>query len=224
MTSVRIEVTTVDLLRAFADVKTFAATDGTLPMLCAVQLEFGGTDLHMIATDRYTLGVTRLPVGQEIVQPPRVVRTDEIERIEKAFRPPRGLNPSLAVEFGDEGLSVETTATLDGEPTHRLAVPWFNGKVPGWREILAGVDREGDVVGAAHFTPQYLAKFSKLQREDEPVRIHPGSPTKPWRVTVGDHFVGLIMPCRYQGSAWTPSAVNVAPEPKKRAARTKKAA
>ena len=112
----------------------------------------------------------------------------------------------------------------------RVLFPWASGQPVRWRSIIKDAAKPQTVteVPVASMNPELLAKFVACRREsNEPITIWPTDRSRPWRITVGDHFTGVIMPVRMPDSGvgeWNPADLNEASEPKaahKRAPRSR---
>ncbi len=229
MTDVTLEVRAREFYQLLSEVIPFAGVDDTLPMLTGICLTSEGNDLIAAATDRYTLGVARMtlsePVGlfEQLLLPAK-----SIPRIKGMFPVARKGEPFLRLTFTDEGLVVEQAGTLDQSlPSTRLSVKWINASFPSWRSLLHGTgstNRPQNVeIG---FNPDFMARFARARQSGESMILHaPENLNTPWRINIGEHFVGLIMPTRQDvaSQAWLPAKEAPAAKPVRKP-RAKKAA
>lgn len=212
MTDVTLEVRAREFYQLLSEAVPFAGTDDTLPMLTGICLTSEGNDLIAVATDRYTLGVSRITLSEPVgLFDQRLLPVKSIARIKGIFPVPRGGELFLRLTFTDEGLVIEQAGTLDQAlPSTRFSVKWIDAKFPQWRSLLHGKTpvRENPQNVQAGFNPSYMARFARAKQGSEAMVINaPEKVNAPWIVSLGEHFVGLLMPVRIDTvqAAWLPA-------------------
>jgi DNA polymerase III sliding clamp (beta) subunit (PCNA family) len=217
---VTFEIERNDWCEILADAAIFAGHDDTLPMLTCVRLQVGvGGQIVAAATDRFTLGRrtyqldAKLPVAAEVLIPVR-----EIEAMAKIHARSRhrgvpnpltvtvtGSLPYVAERWDATGGSVRIASGFGG---HREVVSTHPGMVLGhaYVDIDALIDKtvkaEAATPSAVGFRPEYVARFNRVSRfRGESMQLRLTSPDKPMIVTIGDHFVGLVMSVRIPAEA-----------------------
>jgi len=182
-----------DLVRVLTEASMFATKSNDIPMLHAVRLEATGTHLLAVATDRFVLGVSRAPyegtpfmitlpmpevklvVGACKLKAGRFIKPDDVVDLRVT---PKGTLLHVALD--------ETVITV---PTFKGDFPY-----PDWRKLLGISTNVDEVLGTVAVNPTYLAKFGRIGPTR--AKFYLRGPNKPVMVSVGEDFVGLIMPIR----------------------------
>lgn len=184
------------LFTVMSDALLFASSDATLPMLNAVRLETvargDSVDLMAIATDRFTLGVSRADSDGDVLPGFNLAATDakNLVRIAKTAARMQTYR-TVDVETDDYTQNVVFTFSSGETVTVRKHEHDFPR---GWRQLFPH-DNAGmtDDVSGIGYTPEYLAKFSKVAASKRnPMQFFPRT-AKPGVVMIGDDFIGLIM-------------------------------
>lgn len=201
---------THDLHRALKTAAVFATTDATIPGLRGVKINVLPTgEILFSATDRFRIGIVRItatehagidPAGQ-----PFYLSLDDVKT----------LVPLLKVPARDQGKHT-TDVTLDAREltwdtgTTRGAFRHYDHETP---KLFSLIDTEATTPIVAEdakanasrlgVNPAYLASFAKAawERRDTMIVEPATTPARPCMIRVGDHFLGLIMPVRTNGSA-----------------------
>jgi hypothetical protein len=191
-----INVTAQNLARIIGQVYPHHHWDSdVLPILASIHLDYDGTRLHAVATDRYTFAVARTntepPTSKHGNEPwAHTVPANTLKALRKLIKTtdPRALVTITPVTEGD---LTDITFTANGTIISTHAIP---GEFPSWRKLIASViDKEptNHVVG---LDSSYADRW-----EDGGRRLltwHTG-PTQPV-VFSADDFIGLQMPVRPQ--------------------------
>lgn len=197
-----------DLHTVLSDASAFASTDATVPMLNAVRLETvadGDTvNLLAIATDRFTLGVSRataagdagigITIGANGVK--TVLRMAKTAVRAQSWR-------RVTIEISDDNRDIAFGFNTGESVTVRASDDEF----PRWRQLLPADDTGMDAVTAGlGLDPAKLAQFAKVRGKHETMQLFARVTTHrehtslgPVYVTIGDNFIGLIMPKRVPG-------------------------
>jgi hypothetical protein len=190
-----------DLHTVMSDALAFASTDATIPALNGIRLEFvqrGETvDLIAVATDRFTLGVSRADGSGDILPGFNLAASDakNIVRIAKTLTRMQSYR-TVDVETSDDDLNVMFVFSTGETVTVRKSDHEF----PRWRQLFPADDAGmADDVSGIGYTPEYLAKFGKVAASKRnPMQFFPRA-MKPGVVMIGDDFMGIIMPVRTPG-------------------------
>jgi DNA polymerase III beta subunit, central domain len=198
-----VSVSSTLLRRHLTAVLPHAGVDDTLPVLASVRIEIRAGYLYLAATDRYTMGVTRLRIP---AIPDRDRATQlacgcarEMRRLLKTAGGP------VALTFGDGHLTLDAgrnrTATWGTED---------NWVFPDWRPLIAKMlAADPAELGDRHgINPDKLARFCDGSALDplnlwvtngssRQVSQEPPEPAPVLLVTRGDWFAGCMMPTSY---------------------------
>lgn len=203
-------VPTWDLVGVVADCVPFAFPKDDMPMLHGVRVEWDGDRLHALSTDRYRIAWSQWHPDDD---PPADTQDDlwtkfggaddpwgvflslgDAKKLVQIYKlPMKESRTPLTVDVDLNRLTVRRAR----ETGHSAIQAVFDGlevDVPDVRELLAdssaltGVDQ---VSYYAHF----LADFAKV-RPAGPLEMRFTGPTGPTHVSIGERFVGAIMPVR----------------------------
>lgn len=189
-------VKAADLHRILSDVKPFTSKDATIPALCTVQIETRDGSIVAVATDRFTLGISRADYSGEdfsVVIP--VTAIDNILRIAKTLRRDEQCR---TVNIEADGGNINFTFAT-GES---LSIKCSTEQFPKWRQLIpvGGWDNEAEGDAMVGYNTAYLARFSKVSGVG--MKLFSRGRSKPSIVTIGTDFVGLIMPWRTEDGAF----------------------
>lgn len=190
------------LWTAVGDALNFAASPAALvPILESVRIESDGTSLVAVATDRFTLGVSRVDCeGEPFAVTVSAEDARNLVRMARTSKSAQGWR-EVTVSVADRGAEFRFSS---GES---LAVVGRDEEFPRWRQLIPGDDKAmGAGVGVGvGFDPVLLAKFGKVRAEERgrrmvllPTMPQPGRPG-PAVVQIGPDFIGVIMPVRAPG-------------------------
>lgn len=154
-------------------------------------------DILAVATDRFTLGVSRADAGGDVLPAFNLTSSDakNIVRIAKTVARMQSYR-TVDVETSDDDLNVMFVFSTGETVTVRKSEHEF----PRWRQLFPADDAGmSDDVSGIGYTPEYLAKFGKVAASKRnPMRFFPRA-MKPGAVMIGDDFMGIIMPVRIPG-------------------------
>lgn len=192
-------ILSLELHRILTDAQLFASRDATLPMIYAVQLEADGERLHARATDRFTLGISTTPyVGPKFKV---LLPLPEVDLIRTFARPGRGWRKERRTTLHVTPQGTLLRINIDGM---QLSVPTSKGEFPKYKQLFPENGAEVEAVpGGMGFNPAYLARFGRVSGNYGGARYYRIGANKPMVVTVGENFVGLIMPVRTPGDVQT---------------------
>lgn len=189
----RVDALASDLAWAIKAVLPHASRDETLPEVNAVRFEMNGGWLHVIATDRYSLGVARIQAAH--------IADGEI-RASVMLPDARDLLKHLKAERGNAVLYAgpRGEVSLPGRPAY-APVPIL--AFPAWHKVL------GDALHAEPaaptlrfgFEPGILGRFAAAAEDAgltfrlvpcaEPT-TRPGGERPPSMLVLGERFAGLV--------------------------------
>jgi DNA polymerase III sliding clamp (beta) subunit (PCNA family) len=174
----------------------FTGGDIGLPVLASVKLEVRGDRLLAIATDRYTLGVSKINV-EDADGFEALVKAKDVRHILNTFKNRKAIQSKVALTVSEGSITVSLVDGLfaDAEDlTARYGL--MDGTFPKVLEIFRQwKPADSGVIGC---NPAYLARFQHVtSMRGEPVRMSVGSGTSPVIVQAGDYFLGAIMPVRF---------------------------
>ena len=184
-----------------SDALAFASTDATIPSLNGLRLETvrrGETlDLIAVATDRFTLGVSRADGSGDILPGFNLAASDakNVVRIAKTVARMQDVR-TVDIETDDHTQNVVFVFSSGESVTVRKSDHEF----PRWRQLFPADDAGmADDVSGSGYTPEYLAKFAKVAASKRnSMRFFPRA-MKPGVVMIGDDFMGIIMPVKIPG-------------------------
>lgn len=208
------EIERNDWCEILSDAALFASRDVTLPMLECVHLTVG-THGRVVATatDRFTLGRRVYQLDAKIPAPVEVmVPVREVAAMTKIHAAParRGVSipPQVTVtgklpyvaehRWGATGGSITVSSGVTGERSVTSTHPCMPvGFVDADRLFEEEAGREAGVAPPVAFNPEYLARFARVsRRRGESMHVRLTTNARPMRITIGEHFTGLVMPVR----------------------------
>ncbi|RYE41299.1 MAG: hypothetical protein EOP24_37465 [Hyphomicrobiales bacterium] len=188
-----------DLRLLIFEADIFACRDKGQPAeLGCILFERHENKLLAISTDRFRLGVTSIDV-----------KYDRVPTDWSAMVHHRDLRSLLAsVKAIGTPRTQRTCEVTIQQAKHQLTfgLPTLNStfdvvqrdKFPDWRKIVTGNSYRAGT-GSALVKPCFFGDFNKVVRtpgEDNALIETSAAPGGPTRITVGSHFVGLLMPVK----------------------------
>ncbi|TDO18165.1 hypothetical protein EV580_1349 [Mycobacterium sp. BK086] len=186
------------------DAALFASRDTTLPMINAIHLESTSTRIIAVATDRFVLGSAAAHYlegasGAEFSVSLTLNQAKLVAAVAKACR---------ASMLYATVVNRETQVTFEFATGESLTLPkqLEEHTFPEWRKIVE--ERAADIEGSVQvigFDPKLIARFAKVKNARQ-MAIKLSSPNKGALVSIGDQFVGVVMPVRFSGDtnvSWT---------------------
>ena len=187
----------VDLHRILTNGAAFASPDITLHPINVVRMEFAGTDVLTVATDRFRIGVSHaVRVGGEDVAV-SLPLADAVELAKMARTLKNAANWRTVTIDIDGNVALFTFS--DGR-SHAIVLQ--DSEFVRWRQFFPE-SGSGRARATTAFTAGYLASFGKVLSGDGAGRItvfshddmH-GTGQKPMTITIGEHFVGVLLPVK----------------------------
>ena len=175
---------------------TFALRDSTLPMLDGVDLNIFKGQLVTTATDRFRLALIRSEIEELDGQDGRLgfldyITTRKLIALVKPAGRGRGImSVPLTVTVADSKLTVDNksekvTVAISTVVEHPNVI----------KLITESIVREAKSSRDWAVNPKLLASFAAASR-GEMAAVRVNDPTRPLIVSIGDNFVGLLMPVR----------------------------
>lgn len=186
-----IKLQTNELVRILKEAALFASSSPDIPVINAVHVEARGGELVAVATDRFTLGASKT----ELDEPGEFLAAlslRQVKTITQLAGSGKQCFSTVAIDADDKQVRV---AFSSGE-TLTLPAEVERGAHTAWLKLLESAP-DCDPSKAMDINPQLVAKFARLQgSRASRMRMHFFGHAKPIRVSVGDSFVGLVMPIR----------------------------
>lgn len=219
-----IELMTNELVRVLKDAQLFAHGDNAIPVINAVHLESRDKELIAVGTDRFVLGVSKTELD-EITAP--FAAALPLRQVKTILQLAGSCKQAFSKVTIDADENVVRVAFSSGE-TLTLPAELETGAHRGWLKLLDSTP-DDTPSKAMLLNPALLAKFSRVTGGGQArARLHFFGMAKPIRVTIGDSFVGMVMPARMPDDAsvdWeAPDWVKPPPPPVVEKAAPKKAA
>lgn len=196
---------------ALSDALLFTtAPSERLPMLEAVRMEFGAGQLLAVATDRFTVGASRVDYdGETFAMMLAGADAKSLVKMAKTAKRDERIR-DVYVNVTEDRARRRLVVTFRFSTGEAMTVRSADVELPRWRHIIASDEsRMGSVVGSC-VNPAHLAKFAKVRPDQAgpgarlllfPTVNKEGGPG-PTTVRVGDDFIGAIMPVRPPGGRW----------------------
>lgn len=186
-----ITLQTNELVRILKEAALFAHSSPDIPVVNAVHVEARGGQLVAVATDRFVLGASKTELdepGQFLA----ALSLRQVKTITQLAGAGKQCFSTVAIDSDDKQVKV---AFSSGE-TLTLPAEVERGAHTAWLKLLDSVP-DCEPSKAMDVNPQLVAKFARLQgARASRMRMHFFGHAKPIRVSVGDSFVGLVMPVR----------------------------
>ncbi len=205
-----VTITTADFVGLLSDTIPFAFQDDDLPALNSILLWWDGDKLHTQATDRYRIAWAswhpddepeREYQGDIFNQPGSgddpwtvLIPLADAQHLVKTYKlPPKEGHVPLSVETDVNRLTVKRHRDT-GYPAIRTDIDCRDlDGFPNLVELLAGLDVVSKVDGLA-LNPKLIADFSKVRTRGGPMSLRFTGEVSPVLVSIGERFVGSIMP------------------------------
>lgn len=200
-----------------------ASRDETVPAINTVEIQSDGKQLLLVSTDRFRLGVVRVALDEGGGAWRFPLKLKDAETLLKSLK-------TVKKDAGWRSATIELSETMvvGGRDERKLMVSLNSGEsftfdsadteFPKWRELLpaSGSQSAEAVTG---FTAEYLASFGRVISDSPRILLWHFGARKPRVVTIGDDYVGLIMPSvavKGDATAWDqPSWIATAPKAKR---------
>lgn len=212
-----VTITTADLIGLLGDTIPFAFPDDDLPSINAIRLWWDGDMLHTQATDRYRIAwsswspddeperdyqadlLAQVGSGDDPWQV--LIPLDEAQQLVKAFKlPPKEAFAPLTLDADVNQLTVKRSRDT-GHCATRIDVEGRDlADWPDVSKFLEAHDVVSKVDGLA-LNPKFLADFAKVRSRGCPLSLRFTGDDSAVLVSIGERFVGSIMPVREGGEA-----------------------
>ncbi|MEU6709923.1 hypothetical protein ABZ897_00475 [Nonomuraea sp. NPDC046802] len=210
MSTETITLSTRELHDLLIPVLPHAGTDKTLPALGVVRLEVRESILYAVATDRFTMAVTRHRLEEPTADVSVAIGREDALAMLKLFKYDRQTDPALELVVG----TVEAETILDPADRPALTISAKDGNtlvlhgredaLATWRKILGKVIHREEKPSSPHLGlgSIYLPRWTKAIRTRSPLSVSFGaSPSDPVVIRADDHFIGIWMPARLEDGA-----------------------
>lgn len=193
------------LKAALQSVLPHASTDKLHPpILRSVHMHVHAGNVLCEATDRHTLGMCRVPLGEDVTTDDESFAVnlplDDVKALIKFLGTVMDILPvTISVNESDK-------VTVEAAYGSMSFISQL-GEFPKVRGIVPAIPEPGQAMDVVTYDPQLLAKFSVSARafrvgKSDPVVtvISPKVGGGTAQVTIGEDFLGLIMMVRHSGS------------------------
>lgn len=210
-----VQLMTTELVRILKDAALFASSDNTLPIINAVHLTARDGGLMAFATDRFALGAAKAPVEESgalgVALTLKQVKT--VLQLANSCKQAFSL-VSLKVAGG------KFHAAFSSGESISLPVELDEGPLLPWLTLLTASTTDDSPASAMAINPQLLARFARVTGAPAQMRLWFFGARSAIRVSIGDDFVGLVMPIRMPDesaeSQWSAPEWLNAPKPKRK--------
>lgn len=209
-----------DLHTVLSDALNFVShPDLKLPMLEVIHLEAGLGQLIAVATDRFTLGVSRCDYHGEPFT--LALSASDAKYVAGVTKTRKGEAPTreVSIEIPESTAYERRVAVFHFSSGEQATAVHLDEQIAiDWRKRIPATDKGmGAVIGVA-YNSVWLAKFAKVRpQERRRVTLFAAmsdSRLQPTVVQVGENFVGVIMPSQpdsdseecYRRPAWLDGA------------------
>ncbi|MCX5253552.1 hypothetical protein OOK27_05115 [Streptomyces canus] len=176
------------LQRLIRQTRPHISPDDTVPPINGIRFECDGVHIHALASDRFTFAAARAKVREETDTWSVTVAEKDLGWLTGWLETHKG-DTILDLTAGDDGLTIT-------DDHGKLVVPAKDHTFPKWqgmfRDALKDASTSGDLVSV---DTEMLARWKAA---DSHLRVWQTAPEKPL-LFVGEDFLGMQMPCRYQG-------------------------
>lgn len=203
-TSMNVTLPCKSLKAALQSVLPHASTDKLRPIERSVHMYVHAGNVLCEATDRYTLGMCRVPLGEFVTTDDESFTVnlplDDVKALIKFLGTVMDILPvTISVNESDK-------VTVEAAYGSMSFISQL-GEFPKVRGIVPAIPEPGKAMDVVTYDPQLLAKFSVSARafrvgKSDPVVtvINPKVGGGAAQVTIGEDFLGLIMMVRHHGS------------------------
>ncbi|NEA72783.1 hypothetical protein [Streptomyces sp. SID13588] len=169
------------------------SADTTLPVINGVRFEADATHLYAVATDRYTMVVTRRPVDDGSAAGwSAFVSAADLKAVRSFTTLTRRTPLFLDLSPGGQRLTFTAGALALAVPT--VDLPLAVARRIAWRALIADAMRAvPNLTTEVDLNPTFLGRWASAARND-PLTVWGADATKPLLIACGDDFVGLQMP------------------------------
>jgi hypothetical protein len=209
-----VTVPTGDLVGLLSDVIPFAHPDGELPAIHSVRVEWSGSALHALATDRYRVAWSAWSPDDDPVEERQedlftnwggaddpwaaTITLDDVKHLVKTYKlTGKGVYyVPLTIEHLPRAVRVQRSKDTGHHSAISTTVEDLFVPYPNLRDLLATNDTIAPVTGGA-FNAKLLADFAKVRpRGPLHLRFTDGRFV---HISIGERFVGAIMAVDAEG-------------------------
>lgn len=206
MTKIIVDLEGYDLQDLLGSVLPHVGADPEYPPLTVVTLTADGDWLHAMATDRYTLGIARYPLGEAGDTLTVTVAGGALKAVVRQVKP----GAKVRLTLTEQAVTIEQVTTP--HLSYRLPTCDIVPPLRQWRAWLAERLEQAPVTPASRIVvdPAYLARFRSAGDRKRPLEIHPTD--RGVVITAGDRFLGMVGPMNTAGipdslADWLPASI-----------------
>lgn len=207
-----IELTTSQLHNLINPVLPHTGDGKGLPALGAIRLEVRGSVLYAVATDRYTMGVTRHPLAEPTPDTTIAIGRADADAMLRLFKHGKTDDPELRLTIGN----VAAETVLDPADKPALTVTAKDGKtlvlhgredaLSTWRTLMAKFVHRAPkpATPALALTAMYLPRWTRALNKSDKLEMFLGTKDNDAIVVrAGDHFIGVWAACSRRDGEYT---------------------
>lgn len=206
LTDVPTNTVTVDaalLLQALRAVLPHADGTEELPIIHRVRLDVTDHAIEALATSRYTAAIARL-ADDAMVDTGEIAEAwtidlfpSDLATVAKMFKPGKDEQITLRIDLRrDERVTFTDASGLFDGRAYTVPTVGHPEDYPDLRKLIADtMDSERGIVGTVTYTGDLLRRFASSSASySDALHIEPTREGKAFIVTVGQNFIGLLMP------------------------------
>lgn len=190
------------LIQAVRAVLPHAGDDPELPPVHRVRLDIRDTVIETLATNRFTAAVVRIDqegVVESDDPAPWVVDLfpEDLATIAKMFKPGKDEEISLRIDLAaDDRVTITDVSGLFDGRAYTIPSVGHPEDFPQLRRLFTDtMESERGVVGTVTYTGDLLRRFAASAAVySDKLHVEPTREGKAFVVTVGEQFIGLLMP------------------------------
>lgn len=166
-------------------------------VLQGIRLDYDGSHLHAVATDRHTIAVARRKTRSQDTAWAHTLHGTDVDALSAWLkaRGDDGNGHNVHVTPGQYDITFT-------EGHSKITVPVQGGPYPQWRGLLRSAMETP--IGEAPYTRITTSLLARWEAAGHDISTWQPSASKPI-VVVGNDFLGLQMPCRFTGNNTAPN-------------------
>jgi hypothetical protein len=205
-----IQVKTSELHDLLTPVLPHTGDGKGMPALSAIRLEVRANVAYAVATDRYTMAITRHTLDQPTPDTTIAIGKTDASAMLKLFKFGRNDNPDLQLTVG----KIEAETVLDPADKPALTVTAKDGAtlvlhgredaLSTWRTIVAKLVHRAPKTASPSLalSGMYLSRWTKAIRKGGQLEVFLGADaTDPVVIRAGDSFIGVWAACSRRDSS-----------------------
>lgn len=190
------------LIQALRGVLPHAGDEPEVVAVHRVRLDVRGDELQALATNRFTAAVVRVD-GDGVVESddldPWVVDLfpEDLATVAKMFKPGKDEQITLRIDQGqDDRVTITDVSGLFDGRAYTIPAVGHPEDFPRLRRLISQtMASDRGIVGTVTYTGDLLRRFAaSAAAYNDKLHVEPTRENKPFVVTIGERFIGLLMP------------------------------